>query len=126
MSLNNRDHHGDCLTRSELYALWAEAVNELKRSLQVDNVCAHLLEDDAGNVKDYIRANLSRFTVITDKCPKRKVCHHRSRVTRTLDLKQNLVNEYACSVTDVYRSPKWSIPQKPPCTTSSCSPTMFR
>ncbi|AHD25613.1 lef11 [Choristoneura murinana nucleopolyhedrovirus] len=101
------DHNTDCLTRSELYALWGEAVNTLKRTLQVKNVCAHLLETDAGDVKDYIRANLSRFTVITGKCSKRKVCHHHRRIKRTLELNLNLVNEYACSVTDVYRSPRW-------------------
>ncbi|AGR57016.1 LEF-11 [Choristoneura occidentalis alphabaculovirus] len=107
MHLRALDHNIDCLTRSELYALWAEAVNTLKRTLQVKNVCAHLLEADAGDVKDYIRANLSRFTVITGKCSKRKVCNHHRRIKRTLELNLNLVNEYACSVTDVYRSPKW-------------------
>nr|UIX56254.1 LEF11 [Hyphantria cunea nucleopolyhedrovirus]UIX56400.1 LEF11 [Hyphantria cunea nucleopolyhedrovirus] len=102
------DYRAECLTRSELYALWGEAVNTLKRTLQVTNVTAHLLENDAGNVKDYIRANLGRFTVITGKCSERKVCHHHKRIARTLELKEDLVNEYVCSVTDVYCSPKWS------------------
>ncbi|AKR14215.1 late expression factor 11 [Dasychira pudibunda nucleopolyhedrovirus] len=121
MPWRTQDHSVDCLTRSEVYALWAEAVNTLKRNLQVKNVSAHLLEDDAADVKDYIRANLSRFTVITGKCSRRTVCHHHRRVQRTLELRQDLVNEYACSVTDVYRSPKWSI--CPTTCTRSRSPT---
>ncbi|AJD09283.1 late expression factor 11 [Condylorrhiza vestigialis mutiple nucleopolyhedrovirus] len=112
-----RDHNADCFTRSELYALWSETVNTLKRTFQIKNVHAHILEDNACNVKDYIRENLSRFTVITNKCSKRKVCHHHIRVARTLNLKKNLVDEYICSVTDVYHTPKWSTCQKP-CATS--------
>ncbi|BBD51496.1 late expression factor 11 [Samia ricini nucleopolyhedrovirus] len=100
---------GDCLTRSELHALWGEAINTLKRTLQIRNVHAHLLEDDAADVKEYIRANLSRFTVITGKCFKRKVCHHHKRVTRTLHLQKSLVQEYVSSVTDVYQAAKWQI-----------------
>ncbi|AAK85585.1 LEF-11 [Epiphyas postvittana nucleopolyhedrovirus] len=101
------NNNANCFTRSELYAIWSETINTLKRTFKIKNVHAHMLEDDSGEIKDYIRANLSRFTVITGKCSKRKVCHHDKRIARTLHLEKNLVDEYACSVTHVYSAPKW-------------------
>ncbi|AVA31219.1 lef11 [Oxyplax ochracea nucleopolyhedrovirus] len=104
----NNDCNSNCLTRSELQALLRESINTLKHDMKTHNVTAHMFETEQfKNLKDYISENLSRFTVITDKCFNRKVHFHRERVNRIFDIKTSLLQEYDLTVKNVYKKQKW-------------------
>ncbi|ANF29749.1 lef11 [Catopsilia pomona nucleopolyhedrovirus] len=102
------DYSADCLTRSELHALLRETINTMKHTMKTQNVYAHMFESALfEELKEYIRANLCRFTVITDKCSKRKVHRHHRRVARILNIEKTLCEEYKSVVLSTYKKQKW-------------------
>ncbi|ABL75978.1 late expression factor-11 [Maruca vitrata nucleopolyhedrovirus] len=98
----------DCLTRSEIQALFREVINTLKHTMKTENVCAHMLDISSfERIKEYIRANLGYFTVITDKCSKRKVSLHHKRIDRLLSIKKTYRQEYKRAVSKIYKNQSW-------------------
>ncbi|AKN81000.1 Late expression facto 11 [Lonomia obliqua multiple nucleopolyhedrovirus] len=83
-----------CTNRSEIWALIKELTNKRKKELNIKNIDAHVLEDKFEDQYEYIRANLSCATIITDKCWRRKLCVHDRRILRILKIKKTLREEY--------------------------------
>ena len=97
----------ECLSRSELYAACKELNNVSKHTLQTQDVDAHMFEEKFNDRCAYISANLSRITVITDKCCKRKPCVHHKRFSRILKINNKLREEYKFVGELRYSKQKW-------------------
>jgi Baculovirus LEF-11 protein len=82
-------------------------INKRKRDLNVTNIDAHMFDDRFDDQFQYIRANLSRTSVITDKCCGRKLCAHENRLLRVLKINKSLQEEYNAVVQSRYTNTKW-------------------
>ncbi|USC25889.1 lef-11 [Palpita vitrealis nucleopolyhedrovirus] len=100
--------NAECVSRSEIQALLREIINTLKHTMDTDNVCAHMLDISSfEQIKEYIRGNLSHFTIISDKCSKRKLCLHHKRILKLLSIEKSYDQEYKRSVVNVYKKQTW-------------------
>lgn len=111
MNMNSCSHcdgcNDRCLTRSEIWAIVKEMTNKRKHDLNVTNIDAHMFDNRFDDHFQYIRSNLSNTSVITDKCCKRKLCVHKNRLLRVLNIKNTLDEEYISVVSSRYINQKW-------------------
>ncbi|AIG63211.2 LEF-11 [Helicoverpa armigera SNPV] len=93
-------NHGDCLTRSEVYALLREVINWRKHHMQVDRVCDHVSDPGFAVQQNYINSILDTASLVVGDCPEKKrlLNYHSKRLTNLFNLKTTLEDEYAQAV----------------------------
>ncbi|AKR17344.1 LEF-11 [Urbanus proteus nucleopolyhedrovirus] len=90
-----KKYNQQCLTRSEICALWREAINARKHSGDVRGVCDHLFEGDYKWQIKYIREKLEHTSIVCDDyCTRKHLGAHSSKINRLFKSKKTLLEEY--------------------------------